>query len=57
MSQQGVWTGSLSTTEGSNVAGHAIDNDESTIAQTQTHHLYPYLAVDLGRSTDKDNIK
>ena len=45
------------TTEGSNVAGLAIDNDERTMAQTQTHHLYPYLAVDLGRSTDKDNIK
>ena len=50
MSPQGVWTGSMFTTEGSNVAGHAIDNDESTMAQTQTHHLYPYLAVDLGRT-------
>ena len=45
----GPWTASMYNTEGSNVAGNAIDNDESTMAQSQTNYNYPYLAIDLGR--------
>ena len=44
-------------TEGSNVAGNAIDNDESSMAQTQTNYNYPYLAIDLGRWITKVIIK
>ena len=45
----GPWTASMYNTEGSNEAGNAIDNDETSLAQTQTNYNYPYLAIDLGR--------
>lgn len=46
----GVWAPSLSSQEGGNDAGRALDGDEATEAQTSTGHLYPYLVLDLGRS-------
>ena len=39
----------MSNSEGSNVAANAIDNDETSMAQTRTDYNYPYLAIDLGR--------
>ena len=31
-------------------AFNAIDNDNTTLAQTGTSHLYPYLIIDMARS-------
>ena len=44
-----MWTATLSSTD-SGDASKAIDNDNTTLAQTGTGHSYPYLIIDMARS-------